>query len=241
MPFAAAPADFYLSRPDILAFGGYQEVRYASGQPAGFTVTRRALDLLRFGQTEYRLRSPLEGVFKPATAGGEDGDFSVEGFQGFILGQGPTPNEAYEDWLKQFHVAFQRLYAMRPFEMDASEQRLWDMIESRIDVEQYRNSQSLVVKQEGKVVRARPYPEVIEWEDGTRERVALQRMPAEFAGYRAGQPFEAVIHRDPVSYKIRKVDYVKRLPTRRGRTEEESKRLWESVPTSGSLPDTDWD
>ncbi len=240
MPLAAVPPDYHLNRPEVIAFGGYQTVKYRGGLLHPFDVTRRCVSAIRFGQTTYHLRQPSQGSFYPSQSAAE-GEFAVEGFSHAIVGRGGSPDEAYQDWVKQFHSAFQRLYVMRPFEMDDGDRRLWGAMESLVEVDQYRAGQPLVVLQQGKVLQARPYPDVVLWEDGTKERIPLARMPGEFAGYKVGQPFEAVVHRDPVSHKIFKVEYVKRLPARAKNTAAESKQLWDSLPTSKSLPDSDWD
>jgi hypothetical protein len=142
-------------------------------------VTRRSLSIIRFGRTTYHLRQPAQGVFAPSPTGTVGGEFVVEGFDRAIIGSGSKPDDAYNDWVTKFHTTFQRLFVMRPFEMNDADGHVWGLIEGLIDVERYRASQPLVVRQVGKVSRARPYPQVITWEDGTRERVHLKRMPGE--------------------------------------------------------------
>lgn len=239
MPFVVPPPDFCLLRPEVAVFSRYQGVPYRDIATHAFGLTSRTMSILRFGQTTYRLRALAEGTFSPLVAG-VGGEFLVDGFRRDIVGHGANPEEAYQEWLTQFHAAFQRLYVMRPFEMEEADRRLWAVIESQVDVEQYRASRPLIALQQGKVCRARPHPDKIEWEDGTKERIQLKRMPGEFATYKIGQPFEALVHRDPVSHKIIKVEYVRRLRTN-SPTNEESQRLWDSVSTSASLPNTDWD
>lgn len=238
--FFSPPIDFNPTRAEVASFGGYQAVKYHGVSGNQFDITRRPVSVLRFGQAEYHLRHPTYGTFLPP-CGGNEGEFYVESFGGNVAGRGRNPKEGYEDWLKRFHVLFQELYAKRPFEMEGTEKQLWDRIESQVDVDRYRANQPAILHQRGRIVRARPYPEMIEWEDGTREWVHLERMPSEFAAYKAAQRFEAVVHRHPVTYKLLKVEYVKRLPSRKKRSPEESKRLWESIPGSETLPDSTWD
>ncbi|MBP3956365.1 hypothetical protein J8F10_13855 [Gemmata sp. G18] len=129
---------------------------------------------------------------------------------------------------------------MRPFEMADAERRAWAAIENLVDVEKYRAEQPLILLQIGVVHRARPYPQIVEWEDGTKERVSPERMPGEFAAYKAGQSFEALVHRNPITYKIVRVEYVKRV-LKGAVTREETEKLWNSTRTSSDFPDTDWD
>lgn len=240
MPFAVPPPDYHLSRPQVATFSQYKGVQYREGASNRFGITSRTMSVIRFGQTAYRLRTPVEGAYYPP-ASSHSGEFIVDGFQRAIVGRGRSPEKAYQDWLIRFHADFQRLYMMRPFEMDDQDRSLWSVMEREVDVEQYRARQSLIVLQQGKVCRARPYPEKVQWEDGTTERICLERMPGEFATYKAGQPFEALVHRDSVSHTMIKVEYVRRVQNRASQRPEESRRLIESLPTSASLPDSDWD
>lgn len=240
MPFAVPPPDFHLMGSEVATFGRYRGIEYRGEVAHPFGITSRTLSVIRFGQTTYRLRAPARGAFSPSAVS-PGGEFLVDGFQRSLVGRGSNPERAYQDWILRFHADFQRLYAMRPFEMEEEDRRLWAVIAGQIDVEQYRACQPLVVLQQGKVCRARPYPDKVEWEDGTTERVRLTRMPGEFATYKVGQPFEALVYRDPASHEILKVEYVRRLRGRAKKGEEESRRLWESLPTSASLPDTTWD
>lgn len=239
MPLAVPPPDYQMVWSDPGAFSGYEGVKYRSGIVNQFDVTKRVMIDIRYGKTSYRFREPKQGTFFPFPVA-SGGMFKVEGFPLTLQGQGENPDTAYHDWLKNFHVSFQRLYAMRPFEMDEHDRTLWSVIETVVDVENYRMSQPLIVRQEGKVVRARPEPQVIRWADGTTEKVKLAKMPGEFVTFKVGQTFEAMVFRDPVSHKIIKVDYVKRL-RQKNLTPEESQKLWDSIPTSSSLPDTTWD
>lgn len=239
MPFAAVPPDHLPTRPAVVAFSGYRGMPYGSGLSLSFDVTRRSLDVIRFGVTTYRLRRSTHGAFAPSLTD-PTGEFLVEGFSRSIVGTGGTPDDAFRDWKTKFHTTFQRLYVLRPFEMQEADRRTWGTIENMIDIEQYRAAQPLIVRQIGTVTKARPYPLVVTWEDGTREKVHLERMPGEFATYKAGQPFEALVHRDPVSHKLIRVDFVKRLPGE-SLKKDASQALWDSTPTSATLADTTWD
>jgi hypothetical protein len=218
----------------------HQGVKYGGGVSFSIDVTQHAISIIRFGRTTYHMRQPVQGVFSSSETSTAGGEFLMEGFPSEIVGRGCKPDEAYHDWATQFHTTFQRLLVMRPFEMSNADRHVWDSIQRVIDVERYRADQPLVVRQVGKVSVARSYPQVITWEDGTKERVRLKRMPGEFATFKAGQPFEAIVHRHSVTHKIIRVEYVRRLPDE-GVKREELQDLWDSAPTSGSLSDTSWD
>ncbi len=236
MPFAYADLPSPVSRPAVILFGRYNGVPYREAVARPFAVTRVAMRAIHFGQTVYPLRLPAEGAYAPTPAGGE---FLVEGFHRLIVGTGRTPDEAQRDWRTRFHAAFQALFVKHKFEMCDAERSLWSVIEAAIDLDAYRAGRPVVVLQQGKVKRARPYPDLIEWEDGTTERVRLDRMPAEFVTFKAGQRFEAMAHRSPASHKLLKVDYVKRLAAH-PLDEGEARAIWDAASSSAGLPDTDW-
>ncbi len=196
---------------------------------------------LQVGKTIYPLRHDLVGYFYPSKLDRE-GEFLVEAFGSKLTGSGSTPRDAFLDWRDQIHRLFQSLYAKRPFEMKDDEKAWWLILENEIDVTVYRNNTPLVVKQIGKVSHGmRSHPVKIAWEDGTNESIKLEDMPAEFAGYRPGQPFEAIVERDPIDYRILNVIYVRRIHDLPWLSREEFDEFVGSIPTTKSAPATNWD
>jgi hypothetical protein len=207
-----------------------------------FDVTRPLIPSpLRIGETVYCLRSQLQGIFYPSRDDG-DGEFLVlELFPRFV-GRGRNLNDALLDWRNQVHCRFQELIAKRPFEMTESEKADWQLLESQIDVAAYRRTTLLTLHQVGKVAaRVRPIPEWIEWEDGQNEQVLLDQMPGEFAAYKPGQPFQAIVVRDPVDFRLLKVTHIRRIRSLPWMSPEEFQDLIRSIPKTSSLPETDWD
>ena len=195
---------------------------------------------LVFGKTVYPLRRAVEGRFRPASDD-QRSTFYVDAFGSEFLGYGSNMDEAAHDWREQVHCRFQELVAKRPFEMSAAEKTTWQRLKTVIDVAVYRNTTPLTVRQIGKVAaRARPRPEFIEWEDGQKDRVRLERMPAEFAAYKPGQPFEAVVERDPVDFRLRKILYVRRISSSPRLSTNDIECLLQSFATTKSLPEADW-
>lgn len=207
----------------------------------GFDVTRRPIpSQLKIGDTTYPLRSPLIGTFHPGR-GGAEGEFIVPELYPDFIGRGKHLNAAFLDWRNQIHSSFQSLHAKRPFEMTASERETWRLLEGHIDVAAYRLAAPLVVRQIGKVAQARPYPNLIQWENGPREAVRLDQMPGAFATYRPGQPFEAIVERDPTDFHLLKVSYIQRAKSPPRMSPEEISDLLNIISTTSSLPDADWD
>jgi hypothetical protein len=201
---------------------------------------RRLLPVIPVGQTGYPLRTPVSGTFAPGPSG-KGLEFYVAGFKPFLVGNGPTVDAAFKDWCEQVHCRFQELYVKRPFERTEAEQADWKMLEERIDVAAYREHTPITVRQAGKVAKARPQPFLIEWEDGSREKVRLEQMPDEFASYKPGQPFEATVKRHPVTFALQEVTDIQRTRSLPRMSEQEFQDFWESLPTTKALPATSWE
>ena len=207
-----------------------------------FDVTRRTISgRLEIGRTSYPLRSTFLGFFRPGK-GDELGEFSVLEFGPEFNGSGANIDDAYVDWRNRVHCRFQELYAKRPFEMTDDERKVWRNLERRIDVAVYRNTTPLNVKQVGKVgAYLRPLPSQIVWEDGRKERVRPDQMPGEFMTYSPGQPFEAIVSRNPVDFQLIEVVSIRRTSATPRMRPEEFDELRQAIPTTASLPETDWD
>lgn len=211
--------------------------RAASGfVPGGFVPVSAIL----VGEANYRLRQPVRGHF--LRVDGIACEFWVDGFSPCFVGRGVKTREAYLDWRDQVHETFQELYGKRPFEMTSEERERWHVLEHMIDVVSYRNETPIVVRQIGQVTQARPLPRQITWVDGRKDGVHLDLMPPEFAGYKPGQPFEADVERDPLTWKLRKVRHVQRISTIHPLSATELQKYWKSMPGTNTLPasDRDW-
>jgi hypothetical protein len=193
------------------------------------------------GETTYRLRRPVQGFCVPVE--GVPWEFWVEGFSPLFVGRGAHPESAYGDWRDQVHEAFQELYGKRPFEMTTDERDRWDVLEDLIDVVGYQNETPVRVRQIGQVTQARPLPRQITWVDGAKENnIELALMPGEFAAYKPGQWFEAVVERDPLTWRLRRVLHVQRTPSVNPLSGANLERYWSSLPTTATLPTStrDW-
>ena len=185
----------------------------------------------------YPLRQPSATDYIPVV-----GEFLVEGFSPTFIGKGKTPNEAWQDWALSVHAAFQELQYKRPFEMTAEEQAFWSVIESRIDVTVYRNHTPLHVRQFGKIGRARPYPEQIVWDNGTADEVALHQVDSpDFITFKPGQPLEALVARDPVTFQLLRILHIQRRPPAVRLPAGEEAEFLASIGSTKTLAATGWD
>jgi len=212
-----------------------ERVDQRSWAPSGF-IPGGVIPLseIQIGETCYRLRDSIRGKFLPADEG--TCVFWVKGFSPQFMGKGSRAHDAYRDWRDQVHEAFQELYGKRSFEMTEEELARWQILEDMIDVVGYHNETPIVVRQIGQVMQARPLPRRIKWIDGTTEPINLEDMPGEFARYKPGQPFEADVERDPVTWKIRKVRFVRRIGSVPALAAADLQKFWQGLPATNSLP-----
>lgn len=73
------------------------------------------------------------------------------------------------------------------------------------------------------------------------EKVLLDQMPGEFATDKPGQPFEAIVARDPTDFHLLKATHIQRIKSRPRVSPDEIGDLLRHIPTSSSLPDADWE
>jgi hypothetical protein len=198
------------------------------------------LSEVRIGETFYRLREPVRGEFLPC----DDGtcEFWVDGFSPEFVGRGARADDAFRDWRDQVHEVFQDLYGKRPFEMSPEESQRWQVLEDTLDVVGYRNETPVVVREMGEVIQVRPQPRRIRWINGRTESVTLDNMPGEFASYKPGQPFEADVERDPLTWRLLKVRFIRRITAIHPMARGELEKFWQSLPVTSSLPasNRDW-
>ena len=233
------PATVAHVRPaDPLPGGWMAAATRSGGRGDFFDVLRREFGDVQVGSARYRLRSSLLASFYPMINGPE-GRLMVTPALLPIVGNGAIFDEAWRDWADQFHVRFQTLFAMRPWEMQPEQNDEWERIEQMVDVEAYRRETPYVVRQIGELTHRRPIPDRIRWEDGRHERVTLDQMPPEFAGLHEGQRFEAEVVRDAVTGRMIHAIVVRRLPALRTTTADAT--VWKSVATTAEAKTVDWD
>lgn len=206
----------------------------------GFFSGEYPIKTFRVGGTEYKLRGTLRGRVYMSMTGGYE--FVVNALAPYATGKGTSAPEAIDDWQSQVHAFIQQMLATRPFEMSAEDASRWRVFESVIDTSELRRTTPLRMRQLGRVEYLRTqYPQAILWMGGSRERVSLEKMPAEFPSYKVGQWIEAICERDPLTSRLLRVTHIERIPEVRMMSRDQQDQYWESLPTSTSLPESDFD
>lgn len=200
-------------------------------------AVRSILNDIQVAGVVYPLRQPCATDYIPVV-----GEFLVEGFSPTFIGRGKTPKEARQDWALSVHAAFQALQYKRPFEMTTEDQGTWSVLASRIDVTVYRNQTPMFVRQFGKVGRARPYPDLIVWDNGTADKVSLAQVQSpDFITFKPGQPLEALVVRDPLTFQLLRIAHIQRRSSATRLPRAEEAELLASIGSAATLPDADWD
>ncbi len=123
--------------------------------------------------------------------------------------------------------------------MKGDEQHRWDVLRELIDVTVYRNTTAVVVRQFGKVTQVRPWPQEVEWDNGRKEAVLLRQVNSpDFITYRPGQPFEAVVERNPVTGELHRISHIERRRQILRMPPEQERQLVDAIGSSRQLETT---
>jgi hypothetical protein len=126
--------------------------------------------------------------------------------------------------------------------MSDDDRATWRLIGSYVDVTVYRNSIPIQVRQYGRVLRARPYPTQVAWDDETKERVSLEIVDSpDFVTYKPGQPFEAVVARDPITFELLRIVHIERTCPPGRLDSEEEQQLLDEIGSTSKLEEVGWD
>ncbi len=160
-----------------------------------------------------------------------------------FIGKGDSIAAARRDFLNQIHSAFQSLVRLRPFQMNETQRVDWQMLESLIDVDRYWDSVPVALLETGVVSSDTADGWEIVWLDGERrELIPSERTLPEFAAFKQGQWFEAIVERQPRTYTLQKLRYVRPIEPIREMSEEEFRQWVDSLPSGEDVPKsgTDW-
>lgn len=166
----------------------------------------------------------------------------IDGISPLIVGRGASENAAKEDFCLQIHSAIQDLLGKRPFELSSRDKQLLTTIDRFVDVTVFRNTQPIQVRQYGKISKARPYPEEIEWENGTKDIVPLSLVSTpEYVSFKPGQPIEAVVERDPMTFRLRRVIHISKCKATRTWSVMDETEFMASIGSSSTAKaDPNW-
>jgi hypothetical protein len=198
-----------------------------------FDVLKLELSRLEYGNAVYEFRHNVIGQWIPRLAQGGY-EFFLEPLPQ-LAGHGATMAEAQDELLAIFHERVQELLSKRPFEMTSQEKSDYAAIDSVVDLAFYQQQLPVRLRQRGKLVSKRPGNWTVIWEGLGQEKVDGKLFPVDFAAYREGQRFDAIVLRDRQSMNLIQVADVERTTASQS-TEEELQEFWKSLPTTADLP-----
>ena len=192
------------------------------------------LSRIEVGDVAYPIRRTLLGRYYRSLE-----QFLVDGWSPAVIGRGESQSVAIRDFELKVHSLVQGLLAMRPFELSENDKQAISQVERYIDLTVFRNTHPIRTRQFGVVSKVRPYPSEIKWENGSLDSITLDRVAnAEFVNFKAGQPLEAIVERDPRTFSLLRIVHVAKRASTRQWTEQEELELMNSI---GSLSNSELD
>jgi hypothetical protein len=162
--------------------------------PERFQVSDGNLERMFFGSHSYPLKNQVSATALQNST--EAWQFIVEGFPFNFAGHGFTQEHAKRDFERKVHVAFQKLFRKRPFQMTTSEHEDWAVLEKYIDIAAYKRATPVIFRETGCVQRVLNSGFIeVKWLNERVEQFSLETSPPEFAAYEVGQWFEAYVER----------------------------------------------
>lgn len=190
---------------------------------------------LRVGPVTYHLQRALKLQVTPRAD--HAWEFAIEQFAPRFVGVGDSISSAKRDCLNRIHGAFQSLVRLRPFRMTEQQRSDWELLVKLIDVDKYWDSVPLTLLEVGFVSEWKADRWVVVWLDGRRaETVTVEQTPPEFAAFQPGQWFEALVEREPRSYALRKLCFVRTTEPLREMSESELRQWLDELPSGENLP-----
>jgi|GEM_PF-2496980 len=176
--------------------------------------TRVEFTEVRVGDCNYKAVRPMVGLYEPPMFD-RPGRFFVSELAPEIMGRGKTLDLARKNWKLSLDAAIQGLLSKVDFELDVDDRKLLEKLQIFFDWNQVRYSEPLKTMTYGTLEKRRGEKLGVRWIDGSFTTLRRHQIPANMVGFKVGQPFDAVLLRDPRSNVILKIESVfpaKELP-----------------------------
>lgn len=191
----------------------------------------------RVGGILYRLPRPLLATFEPPVAH-KLGRFIVNGLETYFVGRGKTVEEAREDWEGQIDFSIQQLLAVQDFERTEEQQKQWHLLCRYFDMNEIRYSNPLKIRAYGRLLSTHSREFRIRFIDGEKVTLSRTEIADEMVRFLPGQPFEAVVLRDPRTWKLIRIESAFPTSLLPQVTEEEANEILAHCPAISEL---EWD
>lgn len=201
---------------------------------------RQFVESFTIGDVYYRVLRQLPALYEPPM-GGRQGRFIAAPLSPDFVGNGDTLEAAREDWQLQIDFAIQRFLAMQDFEFTSDQRRQRRVLSRYFDLNEIRYSQPLKVRAYGELVSQYPRPIRVRWVDGTKNTLTRQQISSEMVGFVVGQPFEAVVERNPRTWELIRIQAAFRTTGLPSVSADEAAELLQNVSSTRNLPPLSWD
>jgi hypothetical protein len=176
----------------------------------------------------YPLRNTISGLLVTTSDKKNPFIFFVSDFSN-ILSKGKTPENAIENWEKEFHLKFQDIYYKQHWERTDEEQDLCNTFEKFIDIQEHLRLTPISIQQTGKIINIIDDKYEIEWIDESRDIVELTEYPDELSHYKIGEYLRAEVLRKYETGELIKIRTIS--PTSyRDLTDVEVQEFFDSLP-----------
>ena len=210
------------------------EAEYLRSSDLMSSTSYLPIDSFSVGDSYYKFIHPVIVNHEPSAQGWRCYINELTNYVGF----GDTEEAALKELKINIHAGFQQLSKKRPFEMSEQDQTKWRELVNVVDLLDYKITTPVVVREIGCVSYQKiSHPARIKWLSGKNYFIDPDKVPGELMSCAPGQWIEAVVKRDPLTYReieiesITKISY--RLPT-----DAELKKFWEEMPEA-DLEDAD--
>jgi hypothetical protein len=190
------------------------------------SMLTQPIDCVQVGETRYQFVRPVQLSWLPTARGWT---CHIIGLIGYV-GQGDTPEQAFDELKLRIHTDFQILLRKRPFEMDEVQRLNWIQLTSVIDLLYYRTTTPITTREIGQVSFgriSRPYR--IKWISSQNYLIDVEKVPGELMSCAPGQWVEADITRDPVNHRILAIESIRKISYRLP-SGVELRSIWENMP-----------
>lgn len=201
--------------------------------------TRFEFARFKIGDIRYRSLQPLKANYNPP-AFDRSGRVTVQGLSPEIIGRGSSLKEAKRDWQLNLDAEVQRLFGTQEFELTTEDKTLLRKLNQFFDLNELRYSTPIAVRSYGRLLGVRGHKYRVRWVDGTKSTLSRKQIPASMVPFQAGQPFEAVVSRDPRTWNILRIESAFRANGLPAVSEEEAVELF-SATKDTSVRTLGWD
>jgi hypothetical protein len=128
-----------------------------------------------------------------------------------------------------------------PGDMNPREREAWHILSGHIDMESMQRDVPKQLRQIGVIREVTSNGVRVLWEDGTKEGLALEFVPAEVAGFSKGDRFEAIVSRDRTSFALIEIVHARLIAHPPEMSDKEADDLWKSLPSTSELGEGNWE